>query len=153
MTNHTLPHIEALLDAFTAIPFNRLLGLKLETLTSDYVALRFDMHNDLIGNFLKGILHGGVISSVLDMAGGMIVMASIIAQEQNTAIEELTTLVSQCSTIDLHIDYIRPGKGQFFIAKAYLIKFGRKISFTRMELINENEVLIATANGTYLRKH
>lgn len=55
---------------FTDIPFNRMLGLHLDHVTPEHVILNFSMKNDLIGNFLYGILHGGVISSVLDMAGG-----------------------------------------------------------------------------------
>lgn len=127
-----------------------MLGLHLDHLESDQVIMSFNMKNELIGNFLLGILHGGVISSVLDMAGGMIVIASVIQQHPEATIEELAEIASKCSTIDLHISYLRPGKGDRFIAKAHLTKSGKKVSFTRMELFNNEDVLIATGNGTYL---
>ena len=135
---------------FTEIPFNRMLGLKLDALNADNVSMSFAMKNELIGNFLHGILHGGVISSVLDMAGGMAVMADAIRKNPDCSVEELAAIIGKCSTVDLQISYIRPGKGELFIAKAVLIKSGHRISFARMELYNQKETLIAAGHGTYL---
>lgn len=142
--------MQALTSAFMTIPFNQLLGLKLDHLDTDHVIMSFNMKPELIGNFLHGILHGGVVSSVLDMAGGMVVMASAIQKHPNLTIEELSNVVGKCSTVDLQISYLRPGKGERFIAKANLIKTGSHLSFTRMELLSHDETLIATGNGTYL---
>lgn len=144
--------IQQLSIAFTSIPFNQMLGLKLDHLDEKSVTMSFAMKKDLIGNFLQGILHGGVISSVLDMAGGMVVMASAIHNHPSASIAELTALVAKCSTIDLQISYLRPGKGDLFTAKAELVKGGRYVSFTRMTLLNQDETVIATGNGTYLQK-
>lgn len=144
-----LQHLAA---AFTSIPFNRMLGLQLDHITADHVTMNFSMKDELIGNFLHGILHGGVISSVLDMAGGMVVMASSVEKHQEASIEELSRIIGKCSTIDLQISFVSPGKGDVFIAKAWLVKSGQNISFTRMELRNQDESLIATGSGTYICK-
>src|SRR3954462_13115688 len=50
------------------VPFNSVLGLKVESLDPAAPKLRFDMRPDLIGNARRQILHGGVISAVLDVA-------------------------------------------------------------------------------------
>ena len=142
--------LQQLSSAFTSIPFNKMLGLQLDHLAMDQATMSFIMKDDLIGNFLHGILHGGVISSVLDMAGGMVVMASAIKKHPELSIDELAEIVGKCSTVDLHINYLRLGKGDRFIAKSWLVKAGNHISFTRMELLNQDEELIATGNGTYL---
>ncbi len=144
--------LRQLSSAFTAIPFNRMLGLKLDHISTDHVLMSFHMKEELIGNFLQGILHGGVISSVLDMAGGMVVMAAGIYKNLDKSVEELIGVIGKTSTVDLQISYLNPGRGDIFIAKAWLLKSGRKISFTRMELSNQDEILIATASGTYLLK-
>lgn len=142
--------IHLLGNAFTEIPFNQLLGLHLDHLDTQHAIMCFSMKNDLIGNFLQGILHGGVISSVLDMAGGMVVMASAIDKHPEFSVEELSNIIAKCSTVDLHVNYLRPGKGSRFTAKSSLLKVGNHISFTRMELLNQDEELIAQASGTYL---
>lgn len=138
--------------AFAEIPFNRMLGLRLEQMEPGHVTMRFNMKNDLIGNFLYGILHGGVISSVLDMAGGIVVMSEMIRKHPNKSTEDLVEIIGKCSTIDLQISFIRPGKGEHFTASAWLIKSGKSISFARMELHNQDHSLIATGSGTYLVK-
>ena len=144
--------LQQLSAAFVAIPFNQMLGLKLNHLDSNHVTMSFRMKEDLVGNFLLGILHGGVISSVLDMAGGMAVMSAAIHKNLDRSVEELIGVIGKTSTVDLQISYLRPGKGDLFVAKAWVVKSGRKISFSRMELFNQDETLIATGNGTYLLK-
>lgn len=142
--------IQQLNTIFTAIPFNRMLGLKLDHLDATHITMNFEMKEELIGNVLQGILHGGVISSVLDMAGGMVAMAHVLHVHQGKSVEELLRYIGKTSTINLNINYVSPGRGTQFIAKAWLIKGGNKIAFTRMELSNESETLIATAGGSYL---
>lgn len=139
-----------LAKAFTSIPFNRMLGLQLEEMSSKHASMNFVMKEELIGNFLHGILHGGVISAVLDMAGGMVVMANTISRNTHLSNEELAKIIGKCSTVDLQVSYLRPGKGSLFTAKATLTKSGNKISFAQMELFNDSNQLIATASGTYL---
>jgi uncharacterized protein (TIGR00369 family) len=149
-TNHNAQALLELAQVFLEIPFNRMLGLRLDEMEQSHVAMSFDMKNELIGNFLHGILHGGVTSSVLDMAGGMAAMSSLIYKQAEKPIDEIAKMIGKTSTIDMHVNYIRPGRGSHFIAKASVINTGNKISFTRMELFNQDAVLIATGTGTYL---
>lgn len=135
---------------FLEIPFNRMLGLQLENYESGEITVRFTMKEELIGNYLHGILHGGVISSVLDMAGGVAAMVAVIQKTSITDVTELASIIGKSSTIDLHVNYIRPGKGEQFVAKARVMHSGRKISFAQMELYNNQSTLIATGTGTYL---
>lgn len=144
-------HLDILKQIFHEVPFNKTLGLKLHTLTPHETSIHFASRDEHIGNFLHGILHGGVISAILDAAGGVVAMASIIHKHPKTTNPtELAALIGKCSTIDLHINYLRPGRGETFIAKAYMVKSGSKIIFMRMELINQDNELIASGTGTYL---
>ena len=65
-------------QAYDSLPFNRLLGLNVSFLKIDAAGVGFPMQNDLIGNAVQGILHGGVISAVLDATGGMTATASAV---------------------------------------------------------------------------
>jgi uncharacterized protein (TIGR00369 family) len=135
--------------ALEQIPFNQLLGLRMGDITSDGVHMHFSMKKEFIGNYFYGILHGGVISSVLDMVGGVAIMLAAIQKCPEKNLEEMASIIGKASTINLHIDYIRPGKGEDFIAKAHLMHSGNKISFARMELYNEENTLIASGSGAY----
>ncbi|OGT46195.1 MAG: hypothetical protein A3E83_02715 [Gammaproteobacteria bacterium RIFCSPHIGHO2_12_FULL_41_20] len=142
--------LQGLTHVFTDIPFNRILGVSLERLAKDQAIISFSMKNELIGNYLHGILHGGVISSVLDMVGGMAILAAAVYKHQDYSLAELATMLGKSSTVDLQISYLHPGKGEKFIATADVLHSGNKISFARMELHNQEQKLLATGAGTYL---
>ena len=54
------------------------------------------------------------------------------------------------STIDLHVDFLRPGRGKRFVVTACTLRTGKKVVVTRIELHNEQNDLIAVGTGSYL---
>ena len=46
---------------FSRIPFNQLLGLEIEEISDEHARLSFRMRDELVGNYTRNILHGGVI--------------------------------------------------------------------------------------------
>ena len=129
-----------------AIPFNRVLGLHLADLTAQGARLTFQMRDELVGNFEKGVLHGGVISASLDVAGGM---ASLMAGSHDPSVD-IVARFRVLGTIDLRVDYLRPGAGNSFVVTGEILRSGRKVAVTRMELHNEDGTLIAVGTGTYI---
>src|SRR3990167_4016684 len=150
MTQLQSSALQQFITIINEIPFNRILGLQLDTIAEDHITMRFAMTNELIGNFMHGILHGGVISAVLDMAGGAAAMLAAIQKRADKSLDELSAILSKAGTISMHVDYIRPGKGQNFIAKAEILHSGNKITFAQMELRNQESKLIATGTATYM---
>ncbi len=130
------------------IPFNHVLGLHLDEVTAEGARLSFDMREELIGNFLRKSLHGGVISSVLDTVGGLVAFVSMLGrlESREAGVERLANV----GTIDLRIDYLRSGVGRSFVATGETLRTGNKVAVTRMELHNDEGVLIAVGTGTYL---
>jgi acyl-coenzyme A thioesterase PaaI-like protein len=61
------------------IPFNRVLGLCVDALDPKAPRLRFDMRPELVGNPVRQILHGGVISATLDVVGGLAIALALAA--------------------------------------------------------------------------
>jgi len=132
------------------LPFNRLLGLRIVRLVPDQVRLAFDMAESLVGNYVQGSLHGGVISSVLDAVGGLTATAGMIQKKMDRPAAEIRQNISRVGTVDLRIDYLRPGRGDSFQASASIMRIGNKVAVTRMELHNDQQRLIAVGTGTYL---
>ena len=132
------------------IPFNRVLGLKIESLKMEDVRVMFDMKDAFIGNYVHGILHGGVISAVLDTTGGLTASLGVLQKMKGQTAEEIGKSLTKIGTIDLRIDYLRPGKGNYFVATGAIMRAGRRVSVTRMELYNDQNVLIAVGTGTYI---
>lgn len=132
------------------IPFNKLIGMKIETLDLDKIGIRFKMRPELIGNFTRGNLHGGVISSVLDVTGGMVAWTGIMKKMEGQSFDEISERFNKIGTIDIRVDYLRPGLGEYFIATGSTLRTGNKVSVTRMELHNDKGILIAVGTGTYV---
>ena len=132
------------------LPFNKVLGLRIISLKPDLVKVAFDMTDSLIGNYVQGSLHGGVISSVLDAAGGLTATAGMIQKKVSHTKEEIAQNIAKVGTIDLRVDYLRPGKGSAFTSSASIMRIGKKVAVTRMELHNNHGRLIAVGTGTYL---
>jgi uncharacterized protein (TIGR00369 family) len=132
------------------IPFNKVLGLKIESLQIEDVRVRFEMKDAFVGNFVQGILHGGVISSVLDTTGGLTASLGVIQKMAGRTAEEIGKSLTKVGTIDLRVDYLRPGKGNHFVSRGSIMRAGRRVSVTRMELYNDQDLLIAVGTGTYI---
>ena len=132
------------------IPFNKLIGMKIETLDLDKIGIRFEMRPELVGNFTRGNLHGGVISSVLDVTGGMVAWIGIMKKMEGQSFDEISERFNKIGTIDIRVDYLRPGLGQYFIANGSTLRTGNKVSVSRMELHNDKGILIAVGTGTYV---
>ena len=132
------------------IPFNKLIGMKVEKLDLDSIGIRFKMRPELIGNFMRGNLHGGVISTVLDVTGGMVAWTGIMKKMEGRSFEEIAEKFAKIGTNDLRVDYLRPGFGKHFIATGNTLRTGNKLSVTRMELHNDEGILIAVGTGSYV---
>ena len=132
------------------IPFNRVLGMQIEALALDGVRVRFEMKAELIGNYIHGFLHGGAISAVLDATGGMNASVGILKKLERRTAEEITDRLARVGTIDLRVDFLRPGVGHDFIATSTIMRSGKRVAVTRMELHNDHHVLIAVGTGTYI---
>ncbi len=132
------------------IPFNRILGFEVETLAADRVVVRFAMRPELIGNYVLETLHGGVISSVLDATGGLSVSIGLLERLQGEPVEVIEKRMARIGTIDLRVDYLRPGRGKAFRAISSIMRAGKKVAVTRMELQNDERLLVAVGTGTYI---
>jgi uncharacterized protein (TIGR00369 family) len=131
------------------MPFNRILGIDVLSLHHDRPELRFDMRPDLVGNYVRNILHGGVISSVLDVTGGLVAFLGVQQKLKGKPVEEVLERFARISTIDLRIDYLRPGQGEWFLARGFPLRTGNKVAVTRMELLNDRDELIAVGTAAY----
>jgi len=141
--------LRILREGFETVPFNQFLGLKVVSLTRDEWRISFDRRDEFIGNPVKGILHGGVISAVFDATGGLIAAVCVIQDMKGRALEEIIERSVKVHTIDLRVDYLKPGKGPSFQVSGSLLRMGSAVCVIRMDLRDDREQQIAAAIGTY----
>ncbi len=132
------------------MPFNRALGMELERYEKEFAQLAFKNQPMMVGNWAQSILHGGVIASALDVAAGLVCVGSTLTRHETISEDELRQRLSRMGTIDLRVDYLRPGRGERFTATSSLLRAGNKVAVARVELHNEEQLYIASATATYV---
>jgi len=132
------------------ICFNQFLGFKVQSLDPAPIIISFSMRPELVGHFLYGRLHGGVISSVLDVAGGLAIMMGIADYFEQDKAEQVLQRFATLATIDLRVDYLRQGIGESFLASSEVVRLGKRVGVTRSTLTNDEGELIATGNASYI---
>lgn len=143
--------VDGLKEIFESkIVFNQVLGLKITILRPEAVTGRIAMKPDLVGHFSFNRLHGGVISAGLDAMGGLAVMAAIGARHMDEAPAQRLQRFGKLGTIDLRIDYLRPGIGEYFDLHAEVLRLGSRVASTRMEFRGADGKLLSAGAGAYI---
>ena len=132
------------------IPFNHVLGLRIDSLAADGVTGHLAMRPDLIGHYAHHRLHGGVISATLDAMAGLAVMAAIGARHMDESPVERLRRFGKLGTIDLRIDYLRPAVGVGFALSAEVLRLGSRVASTRMDFRDVAGELLASGAAAYI---
>jgi uncharacterized protein (TIGR00369 family) len=132
------------------ITFNKVLGLKITSLKPERVAGRIEMKKDLVGHYAFNRIHGGVISAGLDAMGGLAVMAAIGARHMDEPPLQRLNRFAKLGTIDLRVDYLRPGISEHFELHAEVLRLGSRVASTRMEFFGADGKLMSAASGAYI---
>ena len=132
------------------IVFNQLLGLKIASVEPERVVARIDMRHELVGHFAYNRIHGGVISAGLDAMGGLACMAAIGARHMDEPPEQRLHRFAKLGTIDLRIDYLRPGIGAHFELSAEVLRLGSRVASTRMAFHGPDGKLLSCGSGAYI---
>ena len=131
------------------VPFHKLLGLKIQSMDHDRVQVSFSMRDQLVGHYTRGMVHGGVISSVIDVTGGLVAFMGAQEKMEDKSLKAKIEKFGRVTTIDLRVDFLRPGLGSVFTATAFPLRLGNKVAVSRIELTNEKDELIAVGTGSY----
>lgn len=132
------------------VTFNQVLGLKVLRLGPGGPQLRFDMRPELVGHYQHGRLHGGVISATLDATAGFAIMVALGEKHPEESAEQVMHRFSRLGTIDLRVDYLRPGIGRHFTASAEVMRLGGRVGSAQMRLVNDEDLLVATGAASYI---
>lgn len=123
-----------------AIPHSRTLGLQSVQGERGRATMMIPWSESLVGNRNTGVLHGGVITSLIDNTSALAIY-SLLAQHESFA------------TLDLRIDYLKPATPELPVyCQAECYKLGTRIAFTRATAYQENsDQPVAYSVGTFMR--
>ena len=120
------------------IPFNKVLGLQVIELRPGYARFEIPFRGELVGDPFRPAIHGGVLSALLDTCGG-------------AAAFTLITPPDTVSTIDMRVDYLRPGEMKTLVCESTVTRMGNRVASVDGKVFHPDapERLIATAKAVY----
>jgi uncharacterized protein (TIGR00369 family) len=124
------------------IPFNKFLGMRVIRMDRGHVEIEIPWRDELIGDPMKPAVHGGVISALADTTGGVAVWSA------------LDNPLQRVSTIDIRVDYLRPGRLENIAAEATTPRVGRSVGVADIRVFHPSSrgETIATGKAVYVIK-
>jgi uncharacterized protein (TIGR00369 family) len=118
------------------VPFNRYLGIRGESAEKGKGVLVLAVRPEFVGDPRRPALHGGVISALIDTAGGVAAWSALDEGES-------------VSTVDLTVDYLEPARlaGELRAA-AELLRKGNRVCHVRVR-VTQDGLLVAEGRGVY----
>jgi uncharacterized protein (TIGR00369 family) len=118
------------------VPFNRLLGIRGESASRGACVLTLAARPEFVGDYRRPALHGGVVSALIDTAGGVAAWSALGPDES-------------VSTVDLTVDYLEPaGVEGTLRARAELVRKGNRVCHVRIAVTQDGR-LVAEGRGVY----
>ena len=102
-------------------PFHQFLGIQFEKYESGEVMLKIPFREEFIVNSELGIIHGGILASILDIAGHYAIF-SVVG--------------SKSPTLNLRIDYLSPATTSDLIVQGSVVRIGSSIGVADMKSIS-----------------
>ena len=138
-----------------AVPYNRLLGVRFDRL-GDELTGRLPFREGLVGNPFLPALHGGVTGSFLEITALMQLAWDRVLAVMEAGGEAAERIAAGSfppypKTIDITIDYLRPGLSRETFARAKVQKTGRRVANLHVEAWQDSRSRpIALLRGNFL---
>ena len=123
-------------EAFASVPYATFLGLELGEMKPGEACLHLDVRDELRQN--QGVVHGGAVASLIDTTSAFAVVTQLEPNERVT-------------TTDLTIHYLRPVTAGRLSATARTVRAGRRLFVLSVEVVDDQQKLVATAVTTYIK--
>ena len=129
---------EELRRAFESSPFNKFLGVKVLPPSPGFARIETPYRPELIGDFERPSLHGGVLSALMDTTGGL-------------AVWTLAGAGVRLSTVDLRIDFLHPAGLKPLVTEAHTLRVGNHVGVAELSCFHPDspEVKLTTGIGVY----
>lgn len=128
----TAADVQAIIDRSAYLSW---LGLKVLDLGPDSIEVKATWRPEWVANPVVGQTQGGIHAALIDFAANLAM---------------ITQMGGPVLTIDLRVDYHRVAMKGDLIVKGKVIKFGRTVSTSQAEVIDEQGKLLASGRGSFL---
>ncbi|MCQ6276026.1 PaaI family thioesterase [Bacillus sp. V3B] len=120
---------------FVDCPFDAFLRVKHERISETNLKVTMPIEPLYLNSI--GVVHGGVICSLADIA-----MGNIFGADENSN--------QKMVTADINTTFLKPAKGKVLIADAVVVKKGRTLNYIDCLIYNDQNEVVAKAKGIFV---
>lgn len=124
-------------DTYFNNAFDEFLGCQYERLSDTNVKVTMPIKPLFLNTI--GVVHGGIISTLADIAMGN--TSKAISHNEQSVV-----------TVDLKTSFLKGAAGKFLVADAHLIKKGHTLNHVDCYIYDENDVLVAKSSGIFANR-
>lgn len=120
------------------VPIHKVLKLEVTEIQENRIVIKIPFSPMVIGDSRSNRWHGGILSMIMDVAGGMV---------GATTFESFNDKVS---TIDIRVDYLEPPKAEDLFIEGKVVRLGNRILVSKMRAYHkDNPNFLAKGKGVY----
>lgn len=126
------------------VPIHKVLGIEVSEITEEKIILKLPYSDMVIGDMRSNRWHGGILSLVMDVAGGM------------AGATTFTSFDDRITTVDIRVDYLAAPTSEDLYIEGEIVRLGNKILVSKMKAYHKNNMeTLAEGKGVYyiLRKN
>ena len=136
MDNLNPEYLKRLAQTVNQSPYFLLLSMRILDLGPGFSHLELDLSNKHLQPF--GIVHGGVIASIIDAATFYAVFVDL--EDQSDGL----------TSVDLKLNYLAPSTSGKIISKGRKIKVGKTLGYAEAEVLDESGRILAHGTSTLM---
>jgi len=125
------------------MPVNKILGMDIRKLEEGFAEVCIPFKEEFIGDFSRGLWHGGILASIADSTGGLVALSLAVPGDK-------------VNTIDMRIDYLHGAIEKDIFAVSHLVKSGKRVIVADVKLFQKHQeepVAVARCAFSILRKN
>ena len=125
------------------MPVNKILGMDIRKLEEGFAEVCIPFKAEFIGDFSRGLWHGGILASIADSTGGLVALSLAVPGDK-------------VNTIDMRIDYLHGAIEKDIFAVSHLVKSGKRVIVADVKLFQKHQeepVAVARCAFSILRKN
>jgi len=108
------------------MPVNKILGMEIRKLEEGFAEVCIPFKKEFVGDFSRGLWHGGILASIADSTGGLVAL-TLARQGDNV------------NTIDMRIDYLHGAIEKDIFAVSHLVKSGKRVIVADVKLFQKHQ--------------
>jgi uncharacterized protein (TIGR00369 family) len=121
---------------FIKQPFDEFLGLEYKRLEDDHLQMILPVQDLFINS--AGVIHGGIISSLADVA-----LSNLLPANEDG--------IQQAVTVDLNVSFLKPATGTYLVANAKIERLGKTLIHTECSIYNDKQEMVAKSKAILFR--